>query len=112
MLVRTPIAGDLFFEKAPGKSAEAGGKRWEKDEHDLAMSFASAMMENLAQNRWKGGWDQESVAELLERVHEELAELVDAVNERADAKTVRAEAADVANFLAMLVANYTAAVPA
>ncbi len=67
------------------------------------------MCERIAANAHKGDtWANESVGGLLRRVQEEMGELVQAVCEGHSVSDVRQEAADVANFLWMLVEVYEA----
>lgn len=70
--------------------------------------FAQQMEAQLAkpENEAKGGWAMDSLSVLLGRLHEEVAELDDALHivpgQKADAATVIAEAADIANFAMMI----------
>lgn len=67
--------------------------------------FALQMEKQLRKNDHKGGWENEPTIHLLHRLEEEFVELGDATEENgADAETVVAEAADVANF-AMFIAD-------
>jgi NTP pyrophosphatase (non-canonical NTP hydrolase) len=65
------------------------------------LRFSGEMVEKLALNDHKGGWDGEDPAWLLDRLQEELNELREAVEVGGD---VIGEAADVANF-ALMVAD-------
>jgi NTP pyrophosphatase (non-canonical NTP hydrolase) len=74
------------------------------------IKFAKAMECELRCNEGKGGWKEEDVMWLLERLEEEVVELRQAVDRasswRIAATVILAEAADVANF-AMMIADVT-----
>lgn len=70
--------------------------------------FAQAMEERLEANRHKGHWRDCKRGYLLERMREEISELVNAMEfEHASPDVVIKEAADVANFCMMLADNYS-----
>lgn len=86
---------------------------WAVPPRALVRAFAAEMEMALRANDHKGGWDNEVPGWLLNRAREELQELedvVDAVRAKGVspelAASVRAEAADVANFV-MFVADVT-----
>jgi NTP pyrophosphatase (non-canonical NTP hydrolase) len=70
--------------------------------------FAERMEQRLVANEHKGGWEDNTVWELLGRVREELQELECALHDYSGHRRagsvdeVRSEAADVANFLMMI----------
>ena len=67
------------------------------------------MCERMAANAYKGDtWRHESLGYLLRRVQEELGELIQCLCNQESTYQVRNEAADVANFLWMLVEVYEA----
>jgi len=65
--------------------------------------FADAMAERLDANSHKHGWRDMTPRRLLRRLRQELGELARALaRDPVDATTVTREAADVANFAAMI----------
>lgn len=71
------------------------------------VDFAHAMEARLAANDHKGGWKEDSPAQLHARLVEEIAELEgehSVRSERWNPRRILAEAADVANF-AMMIAD-------
>jgi NTP pyrophosphatase (non-canonical NTP hydrolase) len=72
----------------------------------LVTRFADAMAERLEANAHKSGWERMSVTALLVRAEQELGELRRAVERGEGFGRIRGEAADVGNFLGMLVAVY------
>lgn len=60
------------------------------------------MREKLAENRGKGDWDDLDTDQLLELLETEVEELSDAIS-AGDSDEIIREAADVANFAAMIV---------
>lgn len=68
--------------------------------------FATRMKKKLRENRFKGGWRDESLAFLLDKLNEEVQELADALSSYspADMEDVFDEAADVGN-MAMMIAD-------
>lgn len=71
----------------------------------LVTRFADDMARELDANSHKSGWDDMSVRRLLVRAEQEMGELRRAVEAGKSFETIRSEAADVGNFLAMLVWN-------
>lgn len=65
--------------------------------------FAQQMELKLLDNEHKGHWSRDSLLGLLQRLHEELCELLAAIR-RENLENVIGEAADVANF-AMIIAD-------
>lgn len=87
-----------------------------RSEFEALHSFQGVMFEKLAANRHKGGWSQDTIARLLERLEGELVELRQALDtwskappvtskEEEAARKVAREAADVANFAMMIADN-------
>ena len=75
----------------------------EIEEETLVMAMNVAMRGKLRNNRTKRHWRHLSVAQLLSRLDEEVAELrLAATTPNPDAITVLDEAADVANFAAFV----------
>lgn len=74
----------------------------------LADSMNSAMRRKLHVNRHKTGWEHDSLGALMRRLREEVNELDDALvfGDGPTAEDVWNEAADVANFAAMIAQNY------
>ncbi len=74
----------------------------------LPLMLATAMQDALDRNAFKAGWENMTPLQLLARADQELGELRRAVAKVKPAATVLAEAADVANFVAMAAAVYHA----
>ncbi len=68
------------------------------------IAFAVAMETKLRLNDFKGGWQDMSEGDLVERIQDELQELELAVVRSEPAEVVLSEAADVAN-IAMFIAD-------
>src|SRR5207237_2877466 len=68
----------------------------------LLGNFAAAMAERLDANSFKTGWQQMTAGALLRRLKQEVGELDRALKSGADAQRITQEAADVANFAAMI----------
>ena len=70
--------------------------------------FAELMEDKLRENDYKGGWDNENIYWLWERLREETSELLAAIDATrdlyADPINIALEAADIANF-AMMIAD-------
>ncbi len=75
-----------------------------QEEGLLVERLHSEMRKKLKANREREHWKQSSGRYLFARLREEVDELIDAVNHGEDAW---AEAADVANFAAMIADNAT-----
>lgn len=73
-------------------------------DHKLVSDFANHMFTKMRQNRHKAHWSTVTNSWLLERLKEEVQELEDAM--RGNSDNVPMEAADVANFAAMIADNY------
>jgi NTP pyrophosphatase (non-canonical NTP hydrolase) len=72
----------------------------------LVPKFAAVMAERIQANSHKSGWDGMSLRQLLHRLEQEIGELRYAIdNEQAYPHRIIAEAADVANFAAMIADN-------
>ena len=93
----------LEDDAAPGRRISDVG-----DETMLADGMRAAMLRKLERNRGKLHWRDPEVrdAYLITRLREEVAELEDAVRSGSAAATW-SEAADVANFAAMLADRRT-----
>lgn len=63
--------------------------------------FSAKMRERLLAKLGKGGWKEESSAYLLRRLLEEVAELVEALDDGTQSE-IEKEAVDVANFAMMI----------
>lgn len=77
----------------------------EKDEAEMVTRMADAMRAKLALNRGKLHWEESEMGYLMARLNDEVEELRREVGDifTSDrAEKVRAEAADVANFAAMI----------
>jgi len=78
----------------------------EQQEQDLA-KFAATMRAKLLKrdsDEEKTGWSNEAPFYLLERLHQETAELLEAFDKN-DLQEIILECADVANFAMMLASN-------
>lgn len=71
----------------------------------LVTRYADDMARELEANSHKDGWDSMSVRRLLVRAEQELSELRRTIEAGKSFEEIRSEAADVGNFLAMLVWN-------
>lgn len=71
----------------------------------LITRYADDMAREMDENSHKDGWDEMSVRRLLVRAEQEMGELRRAIENGKPFEDVRSEAADVGNFLAMLVWN-------
>lgn len=71
----------------------------------LVTRFADDMARELDANPHKRGWHGMSVRQCLARAEQEMSELRRAIESGEPFDVVRSEAADVGNFLAMLVWN-------
>ena len=89
---------ELCYETVKGACGHKAAAAWTR--------FTMAMSNKLAQNAHKNGWELDTIKALLERLQEELEELYVTINNQDHADTVENEAADVANFLLMIVDNY------
>jgi NTP pyrophosphatase (non-canonical NTP hydrolase) len=74
-----------------------------KDLEPAIKTFVEAMIYKLHKNAHKGKWEDMTVDTSLTRLHEEICELAQAIDEGNGIETIL-EAADVANF-AMIIAN-------
>jgi len=77
---------------------------------DRVDAWAKRMLDKLFENAGKGGpdgWEEDPPAELIERVREELEELVVAMKKKRSARTIYEEAADVANMVMMVADAYS-----
>lgn len=66
--------------------------------------FSEVMVKKLEEYDYKNGWVRLSYLELLENLELEVEEMKDALIERANAKSVIEECADIANY-AMMIAD-------
>ena len=69
----------------------------------LVTKYADDMARELEANDFKSGWWNLSPRQCLQRAEQELAELRRALEKEESFERIRSEAADVGNFLAMLV---------
>lgn len=73
----------------------------------LVTKFADDMLRELEENAHKRGWQDMSLRQLLQRAEQEMGELRRAVESNDGTESsfqeIRTEAADVGNFLGMLV---------
>jgi NTP pyrophosphatase (non-canonical NTP hydrolase) len=93
------------------RKLEARARRDAAAERRLVRQFAVFMRRKLRENRFKGGWREETGEFLMEKFHEEVGELVEAIEadnlSQFDLRDVQEEAADVAN-MAMILADWFA----
>lgn len=68
--------------------------------------FSHLMKGELLKHLDRPGWKRESIAYLLKRLGEEVAELCDAIETNQPKEVVEKEAADVANFSMMIADIY------
>lgn len=59
----------------------------------------------LQKNDWKGGWQDDRMFDLLERLREETDELRDALFVAKNFEDIIKESADIANFAMMIADN-------
>jgi len=78
----------------------------ENEELRLVTLLSNHMVLKLAENRFKSHWDYETLQFFSMRLTQEKKELMRAVQSGASAEDVWREAADIANFAAMLADNY------
>lgn len=71
----------------------------------LISRFADDMAREMDANSHKHGWDSMGTRRLLVRAEQEMGELRRAIEKGKSFEDIRSEAADVGNFLAMLVWN-------
>ena len=72
----------------------------------MVRKMQAAMRLKLEKNRFKPHWRSATPDYLWPRIHDELFELNEAIEQGAEPAQVWAEAADVANFIAMIADNY------
>jgi NTP pyrophosphatase (non-canonical NTP hydrolase) len=70
--------------------------------------FANAMRKELDANSHKRGWEECEVGYLRTRLHQEVAELMRAIDGSESPERVLSECADVANFAMMISERYAA----
>ena len=70
--------------------------------------FALAMRKELDDNSRKGGWSTCDVGYLRTRLHQEVAELMRAIDGKESPERILSECADVANFAMMISERYPA----
>lgn len=73
-----------------------------RDYNGLFDAVFPAMLEKLKENEHKCGWDNIEPEYALGRIFDEYLELKDAIP-KGDMEEIRREAADVANFAAMII---------
>ncbi len=69
-------------------------------------AFSCEMQVKLDLNKHKGGWDEENIYYLVNRLREESVELNVKINTNSSVRSVIQECADVANFAMMIADNY------
>jgi NTP pyrophosphatase (non-canonical NTP hydrolase) len=79
---------------------------YEAEENALVEELAVVMRQKLAENRRKPHWRQADLGYLTRRIYDEARELSRAIKRGATPAEVRREAADVANFAAMVADLY------
>ena len=87
------------------------GGRDAATERRLVDQFAVVMRHKLRENRFKGGWRQETAEFLIDKLREEVDELVEVIAannlDQFALRDAREEAADVGN-MAMMLADWFA----
>jgi NTP pyrophosphatase (non-canonical NTP hydrolase) len=73
------------------------------DVREEVKKFADAMEAELKENDYKGGWKNCDIAFLVDKLHEEVKELIDAIC-YGTPENVLSEAADIGN-IAMMIAD-------
>lgn len=76
-----------------------------QEEEKIVDVLKNAMLKKLAANRYKQHWRYDTEYQLVEKLRQELKELRTAILS-GDADEVIEEAADAANFLAMIADNF------
>lgn len=69
----------------------------------LIASANNAMLEKLKENEHKTGFDEMTIKHALLRIGEETMELSQEIYSQGSPENIRREAADVANFAAMII---------
>lgn len=71
------------------------------------LEFAAYMESVLRKNDWKGGWKQDSIESLFDKMKEEVKEVEVAIKEKTPfhSDDLQKEVADVANFAMMIFNN-------
>lgn len=77
-------------------------ERDEAEEQRLVDVLRPYQLAKLARDRWKGPWSESDLLALFRYAQDELHELGLALIVREPAKNIASEAADVANFCAMI----------
>lgn len=65
-------------------------------------TFAKLMEAKLKQNDWKGGWENETIISMLNRLNEEVVELNEITLCSTNSFEIIDECVDVANFAMMI----------
>lgn len=118
---------DVLYEKLGGdRDAVALSGEWKGDTHSFRQRTLVKQVENISTINHPSAmrqllddmcermaanddmWKDRSLGDLLRRIQEELGELIQCLCNQESAENVRDEAADVANFLWMLVDVYEA----
>lgn len=73
-----------------------------RDYDALIRACNNAMLEKLHENNHKSDFDDVNIAYAISRIHQELGELEEAKADQ-NIQEIRREAADVANFAAMII---------
>ena len=81
-------------------------ERTAENEKELARTLHLFCLEKLQENRGKPHWRETRINFLLADLVQELAELISATDNNLPKEEVWREAADIANFAAMIADNY------
>jgi len=81
-------------------------ERTAENEKELAGTLHLFCLEKLQENRGKPHWRETRINFLLADLVQELAELISAIDNNLPKAEVWREAADIANFAAMIADNY------
>ena len=71
----------------------------------LTMGLSNEMIPKLATNIHKGGWNEMTQQQILDRIKDEVIELETSINNNEGDEAVKKECADIANFCAMMIDN-------
>jgi NTP pyrophosphatase (non-canonical NTP hydrolase) len=83
--------------------AERGKGNVTTNDVRVVTKFADDMAREMVANSHKDGWERMTPRQLLQRAKQEMGELERAMNADEPLSSIRSEAGDVGNFLAMLV---------
>lgn len=74
---------------------------------DKIKKLTPYMLEKFIQNDNKGSWENCTNYYLINRLIDEIEELIEAIAQEKEIKDIRSECADIANFVVMINDNYT-----